>query len=208
MAKHNVRLLVDQTTGFVVWLSYNFDSYPPIVDPTLNYHTFNSDTDVNLFPAYSDFKLYYSYQKKTFTEGKTLSLEPAKFVHAQLLRAKAVTLYHAISIVKHQYERADLLNENLYKSLDTVVSEEDPWVQIYQREYNCNTTEALKLIKFHVAEHETAIFNLESALLIFKNKARAVNTLSDLIAEYNMFCNKMIATPFNLKKLTFIYGPL
>ena len=44
----------------------------------------------------------------------------------------------------------------------------------------------------------TAIFNLESALLMFKNRVKSVNTLEDLSTEYNIYCSKTMSVPFNL----------
>ena len=201
MAKHIVRLLIDQTSGFVVWLSYNFESYPPIVDPRLNYYTFRGNTKIDLLNSFSNYKLYYSAQTTTFSTSDTLLTDSEEFISAQLLRAKAIALYHAIRIVKSKYDSLDLVNVNLYRSLEQVSQTKDknnPWVQVYQKEYNCSDTDALKLIKFHVAEHETAIFNLESALLMFKNRVKSVNSLEELNDEYNMFCSKMMSFPFNL----------
>jgi len=208
MAKHNARLLVHQTSGFVVWLSYNFESYPPIVDPSLNYKIFYGDTKIDLLDSYSNYKLYYADQTNTFSESDSLVANSAEFLSAQLLRAKVVTLYHAIRTVKTKYERLDLMNTNLYDSLKTVTGKKDPWVDVYQKEHNCTSTEALKLIKFHVAEYETATFNLESALLMFKNRVKSAGSLEELSNEYNIYCTKMIVDPFDLRNLPIICGPL
>jgi hypothetical protein len=198
MAKHIVRLLIDQTSGFVVWLSYNFESYPPIVDPRLNYHTFRGNTEIDLLDSFSNYKLYYSAQTTKFSTSDMLLTDSEEFISAQLLRAKAIALYHAIRIVKSKYDSLDLVNVNLYRSLEQVKDKNNPWVQVYQKEHNCSGDNALKLIKFHVAEHRTAIFNLESALLMFKNRVKSVNTLEDLSTEYNIYCSKTMSVPFNL----------
>ena len=206
MAKHTVRLLIDQTSSLVVWLSYNFEDHPPIVDPTLDYHTFSGNTEIALQSSYSNYKLYYSTQTNRFLTSNALLADSKEFISARLLRAKSVALYHATRIIKIRYEKLDLVNFNLHSSLEKVKNKDDSWVQVYQKEHNCSDVSALKLIKFHVAEHETAIFNLESALLMFKNRVKSVNSLEELNDEYNMFCSKMMSFPFNLMDLPFIPG--
>lgn len=208
MATYKLRLLVNHTTGFVSWLSVNFESYPPIVDPTLDYHTFNGDSKIGLFDAYSNYKLYYSPKTNRFSISDDLLKNLNQFTSAQLLRAKVVASYHACRTVKSKYEQLDLMNTNLYNSLKTVTNEKDLWVGVYQKKYNCSTTEALKLIKFHVDEYETAVFNLESELLMFKHQAKFASSLPDLADNYVIYCNKMITVPFDLKNLPFICGPL
>lgn len=204
--RHNFRMLIDQSTGLVVWLSYKVVQ-PPIVCTTLNYHLFNGETDVDIYSMYSEYRLYYDTYTKLFSVQDTLANFDDLFLPVQLLRAKAIAVGHTMNIVKTRYDRLDLSNRELYLSLSTVKDESSPWIQVYQTQYKCSKADALKLIKFQCAEFETAMFSTESELLNVKNLIKSADTLKEVAEGYGIFCYKMVVNPWDLVNLSTIKRP-
>jgi hypothetical protein len=207
MAQHNVKLLVDQSTGFVVWMSYNLQMPPPIIDPTVNYYIFNGNTELPIYKLYNDYALFFFHGAKEFAEAQSVNTDQRLFTLSQLIRAKTTAFAYAQILTKTKYERLGMTNPTLINSLKESMYEQSPWASFYQDEHKCSSAEALKIMQFQVEEYNSVVFRLESSLLSFKNKIQSSTTLNEVVDALTIYCNKMIEPVLPLKDLPQIKGP-
>jgi hypothetical protein len=199
----NVRLLVDQTSGFVVWMSTTPSDLPPIIDPTLNFFHFDGRINIRIRPPYVDYKLYFENGK--LVEGPNIA-GTDEYTKVQLLRAKATSILIARNILKTNIERLDLANKEYYRQLIEVDSLNSPWVNFYSKEYNCSLENALKLIKFYTDEYRHISFKLETELLHYTNRAKKAKSMKELEDELLTYCNRAMVDCIELSNLPIVRG--
>lgn len=178
MALHRVKMLVDQVTDQVVWLSYYIDNQPPCFETNLNYHIFNGATDLNVWRLYCSYQLYYDYEKRTLYK-KARPINPNEFKDMQFQRAKSMAINFVNSAIDFQYEKYNYSNHQMYGDLKT----NNRWADTFQLAHGCSKEDAMKLLTFKREEYELAVFQLESLRYIFNNKIKNVKSM-ELVDQY------------------------
>ena len=176
MALHRFKMLADQVTEQVIWLSYYIDNQPPSFETNLNYQLFNGSSDLNVWKLYCSYQLHYNHKKRILYK----KVQPAHtFKQSQFLRAKSMAINYVNSAINFQYEKYNYANHQMYK--DMAVN--DRWITTLQIAHNCTEQEAQKLLTFKREEYELAVHQLESLRYIFNNKIKNVNSV-ELIDQY------------------------
>ncbi len=191
MAKnHRLKLLVDQVSGQVIWLTYYYDSLPvPMFDQTLDMQRFRGDVDFDVWNSYLDFTLYCSggvlYKKEINEEFKS------RFEVTQLKRAKAIALDYINAGIDFQNEKSRVA----YKGLHTIARSghlfDEQWINYFQEEYGCSKESAIKLAEFKTQEVNDTEFFLESTRHTAYNQISKATTLEEVIDVYECTCTKL-----------------
>jgi len=176
MALHRFKMLADQVTEQVVWMSYYIDNQPPCFETNLNYQLFNGSSDLNVWKLYCSYQLYYNHKKRTLYKKAQPTTD---FEYVKFLRAKSMAINYVNSAIDFQYEKYNYSNHQMYRDM----ASNDRWITTFQIAHNCTEDAAKKLLAFKREEYELAVHQLESLRYIFNNRIKNVQTM-ELIDQY------------------------
>lgn len=196
MALNRVKILVDQVTEQVVWLSYFLDTKPPHLEINLNFFMYSGNTDLNLWKLYLSYQLHYSIKDKHFYKKVP---DPARFKQVQFSRAKCMAVNFISSACDYQYEKYNYSNHQMYA--DQSKFNMDRWQEIIMYTHNCTRDQADKLLKFKREEYELAVFSLESIRYTFTDKIKKSQTLEQ-VNQYYEETVAMLISPNSVKLLS------
>lgn len=164
-----IKLLVDQATNQIVWLTMNGNEiYPPIIDPSLTGVNFASFTELTDGEIWDNFNNYRLFLNKGFTVEEAPDKNSAEHKRIRLLRFKAFAVEIINGSVDFRYQTLGYTNTTMYEQFRK--PEGSMWVNFFQTEYNCNEQQALDLIKFKLEEYDTAVYKLESTRISSTNR--------------------------------------
>jgi hypothetical protein len=202
MAIHRFKMLVDQITDQVVWLSYYIDNQPPNFESNLSYNVFNGETKLSVWHLYCTYQLFYDNGKRILYK-KAKTTNPTEFKQLQFMRAKALAINYVNSAVDFQFEKYNYSNHQFYNNLKSI----DQWVDVFQHVHNCSADSAQKLLKFKQEEYETSVFQLESLRYTFNNKIQTAETI-ELVEQYYQDATAQLinSNRIQLSKLPMVLG--
>ena len=173
LRRANFKLLVDQITSQVVWLTDNVaESYPPIIDPSLtpiHFRLFTDLTDLEIWNGFIGYKLFC---KDDFSIKDALD-----DICVRLLRCKATAAEIINSSIDFRYQSLGYADSRMYEQIRSFGSD---WTSFFQKEYNCDYQQASDLIKFKLEEYDNVVYNLESTRVSSMNKIIKASTVSEI----------------------------
>lgn len=189
------KILLDQRTHCVVWLSELDDRRPPpIVGVGLDYYVFQGQ--YNLFQSYRKYQLYYTQDVGFSVKLPDESLR-SNFERIRLFRAKSTAMDILNGNLCHLYDKHNIANLEIFRRASN-----ESWVQFVQEEYNLSRSDALKLIKFKTDEIDDYEFIVEGLRHRYNKKFMEANTIEDVLkifAESN--ANLFIIRKYELDEL-------
>jgi len=188
MAITRIKILVDQVTEQVIWLSYFLDTKPPVIESNLNFFTYSGEPTVNVWQLYLSYKLHYNIKDKVFYKKLPNS---NSFKQIQFTRAKCIAVNYISSACDYQYEKYNYINHQLY--LDQNSFNHERWVELMMHTHSCTKDEAKKLLQFKREEYELAVFHFESIRYTFANKIKQAQTLEEVNDYYKETIAKLIS---------------
>jgi hypothetical protein len=199
MALNRVKILVDQVSEQVVWLSYFLDTQPPSLEINLNFFMYSGSTELNLWKLYLSYQLHYNIKSKTFYKK---SINPATFKQVQFSRAKCMAVNWISSACDYQYEKYNYSNHQMY--MDQSEYNKQRWVDVIMHTHGCTADQADKLLKFKREEYELAVFQLESLRYTFTDKIKKAQT----IEQVNQHYEETVATLISPNSIKLVTSPI
>jgi len=185
MALERIKLLVDQYSGQVVWLSYRFDDSTPMHDPTLNVYHYSGNIEINAWGLYSQYRLFYKPDALNLYHSSYSLFDD----DIQLRRAKCIAINQVNNSIMYQYEKFHLGNEKFYANINY-----HNWPTIFSHAHNCSIEDAAKLVKFKKDEIECGMHTLESFKYLFINNIKNAKTLAEIDVLFNIACVELLST--------------
>jgi len=180
-----IKVLVDQYSGQVVWLSYRFDDNTPMHDPTLNVYHYAGAPEINAWALYSQYRLFYKPDLLTLYASPLSEFSE----DIQLRRAKCIAINQVNNSIVYQYEKFQLGNEKFYANINY-----HNWPAIFSHAHNCSIEDAAKLVKFKKDEIECGMHTLESFRYLFVNNIKNANTLAEVDRLFGNACIELLST--------------
>jgi hypothetical protein len=171
---HKIKLLRDQQTNQVVWMSY-FEDDVPFVDSVLDY------TSIVGYSNYTTEELVSMYRKYSLILDDVLQeklISEDQFDRVQLLRTKCITYDGVIQLYK-------FLKQKYY--LETL-PEVDMLTKIYENAYCLSKENAHKLAVFKKKEYDDFIVSIETGKLIANNEIISCKTKEQIASVYDCLC--------------------
>ena len=185
MALDRIKLLVDQNSGQVIWLSYRFDDNTPMHDPTLNVYHYAGNIEINAWGLYSQYRLFYKPDSLSLYSAP-LSLFDSDI---QLRRAKCIAINQVNNSIVYQYEKFHLRNEKFYANIN-----HNNWPVIFSHAHNCSIEDAKKLVQFKKDEIEYGMHTLESFKYLFINNIKNAKSLAEVDSIFEHACVELLST--------------
>lgn len=163
--------LFNQITKIVVWMSldeFNYD--PPVLDSNLVLIHYRGSTDILLWKEFSNYQLYLISGEPIARNTTDIDINQTK-----IQRTKAYALQYITAGIDYHYTR--LGYKTSLNHLRGINLAESKWISLYQDEFNCSSTEALKLINFKLDEYNSVVYRLESIRLKFINQLKAATSV-------------------------------
>jgi hypothetical protein len=171
---HKIKLLRDQQTNQVVWMSY-FEDDVPFVDSVLDY------TSVIGYSCYTPKQMLSMYRKYSLILDDVLQenlISEDQFDRVQLLRTKCIAYDGVIQLYK-------FLKQKYY--LQTL-PDVDMLTKIYENAYSLSKENAHKLALFKKKEYDDFIVSTETGKLIANNEIISCKTKEQVTSVYDCLC--------------------
>lgn len=188
MATTRVKILVDQVTEQVIWLSYFLDTKPPFLESNLNFFIYSGETTLNIWKLYLSYNLHYNIKDRVLYKKLP---NPNTFKQVQFSRAKCMAVNYISSACDYQYEKYNYANHQAYMDQNTF--NQQRWIEIMMHTHDCTAEQAEKLLKFKREEYELAVFHFESIRYTFTDKIKKAQTLEDVNHYYEETIAKLIS---------------
>ena len=188
MATTRVKILVDQVTEQVIWLSYFLDTKPPFLESNLNFFIYSGETTLNIWKLYLSYNLHYNIKDRILYKKLP---NPNTFKQVQFSRAKCMAVNYISAACDYQYEKYNYANHQAYMDQNTF--NQQRWIEIMMHTHNCTAEQAEKLLKFKREEYELAVFHFESIRYTFTDKIKKAQTLDDVNHYYEETIAKLIS---------------
>jgi hypothetical protein len=173
---HKIKLLRDQQTNQVVWMTF-FEDDVPFVDSILDF------TSVNQYSYYTSKEILSMYRKYSLTLDDYLvfqenPISKDQFDRVQLLRTKCITYDGVVQLYK-------FLKQKYY--LETL-PEVDMLTKIYENAYSLSKENAHKLALFKKKEYDDFIVSIETGKLVANYEIISCKTKEQIASVYESLC--------------------
>lgn len=188
------KLLVDQISGYVVWMCYYMDYDPPIVDNTLNYYYYRGPLTDGTWDNYLNFELKYDAERNTLLKDP-LNNE-TELDQLRLLRLKCDYVNYIDNRIKVTYEKFRCNNTiNFHNDLQN-----NPkfWIEIFAKKHNCSIQSATRLLNFKIEEYKILQSNLEFIRYSAVDKITSSRTIKEVEDHYRDI-SSLLGTTINAK---------